>query len=343
MTNKIDLKSFSADEIHHFIKDLGLPKYRAEQLMQWIYQKFALSVDDITVFSKELRGILNDLAFISNLKIVKDIESYDGTEKFLFSLEDSRTIESVLIPDKDRLTLCISSQVGCALGCRFCRTGKIGFIRNLKAFEIVDQIIAVNRLLSQRAVPSRITNIVLMGMGEPLLNFDEVTEALWRIVGFTGISKRKITLSTAGIVPKMVLLAEKAPGVNLAVSLNAADDETRDRIMPVNKKYPIKALLNACRKFPLAPGRRTTFEYVLIDGVNDSAEDARRLAGLIRGLRCKINLIPLNPSEGSSLKRPSDEKVREFQQILIQNNLTVLIRESKGRDILAACGQLMGK
>ena len=182
-----------------------------------------------------------------------------------------------------------------------------------------------------------------MGMGEPLMNFDEVTKALWMIVRLTGISKRKITLSTAGIVPKIALLAEKAPGVNLAVSLNATTDETRDKIMPVNKKYPLKALLNACRKFPLAPGRRITFEYVLIDRVNDSTEDARRLIWLIKGLRCKINLIPLNPHEGGSLERPQDKKILAFQQILKQNNLTVLLRESKGQDIVAACGQLRGR
>lgn len=343
ISDKINLKSLSEDEIYLFINNLGLPKYRAEQLIHWLYQEYASSIDDITVFSKELRSILKNCAFISDLKIIKKIKSADGTEKYLFSLEDSQTIESVLIPDTDRLTLCISSQVGCALGCRFCQTGKAGFIRNLKAFEIVDQIIVSNRLLSQRVVPAKITNIVLMGMGEPLMNFDEVTDALWRIVKTAGISKRRITLSTAGIVPKIALLAEKAPGVNLAVSLNATNDETRDKLMPVNKKYPLKPMLDACRKFPLAPGRRITFEYVLIDDINDSAEDARRLIRLLKGLRCKINLIPLNPLDGSSLKRSQDKKIMEFKKILKQNNLTVLIRESKGQDIHAACGQLRGR
>lgn len=340
MTDKTNLKALSREEIFEFIKDLGLPHYRADQLIQWIYKRCASSVDEITVLSKELRHTLNEHAFISNLKLEKSVKSSDGTEKFLFALEDGQTIESVLIPDKDRMTLCISSQVGCALGCRFCRTGKLGLIRNLRAYEIVDQIIAVNRILSGE---KKITNIVLMGMGEPLANFDEVIEALWRIVLFIGISKRKITLSTAGLVPKIALLAEKAPEINLAVSLNATTDASRSGIMPVNKRYPLKSLVDACRKFPLQPRRRITFEYVLISGINDSSEDARRLVKLLRGIRCKINLIPLNPLEGDGLKRPSDKTVLEFQKILVQNNMTALIRESRGKDILAACGQLRGK
>ncbi len=370
---KTNLKSLSKDGIFDFINGLGLPRYRADQLIQWIYKKYASSVDEITVFSKDLRHTLNEHAFISNLKLEKSLKSSDGTEKFLFALEDGQTIESVLIPDRDRLTLCISSQVGCALGCRFCRTGKLGLIRNLSAYEIVDQVIAVNRILSHHKIPLhplllnpplppllkggegglpggrgdfvflKITNIVLMGMGEPLANFDEVIEALWRIVLFIGISKRKITLSTAGIVPKIALLAEKAPEINLAVSLNATTDASRSEIMPVNKRYPLKSLVDACRKFPLQPRRRITFEYVLISGINDSSEDARRLVKLLRGIRCKINLIPLNLLEGNGLKRPSEKTVLEFQKILVQNNMTAFIRESRGKDILAACGQLRGK
>ncbi|RPI37462.1 MAG: radical SAM protein, partial [Nitrospiraceae bacterium] len=189
----------------------------------------------------------------------------------------------------------------------------------------------------------KITNIVMMGMGEPLANFDEVVEALKRIVLYTGISKRKITLSTAGLAPKILELPGKAPDVNLAISLNATTDAVRDRIMPVNKKYPIKTLMEACRRFPLKPRRRITFEYVLISGVNDSSEDARRLVRLLRGIRCKVNLIPFNPHEGSELQRPSDVSVLAFQKILTDSNLTALIRESKGQDILAACGQLRGR
>ncbi len=337
MARKINLKSLSKNEIFNYIGNLGLPRYRADQLIQWIYKKRASSIDEITEFSKNLRKTLNQSAFISNLELVKSIKSIDGTEKFLFSLEDSRTIESVLIPEKDRLTLCISSQVGCALGCLFCRTGKLGLIRNLRSYEIVDQIIAVQRLIKPRPL---ITNIVLMGTGEPLANFIEVIEAIRRILIFIGISKRKITLSTSGIVPKIGLLSEKGLGINLAVSLNATTDSVRSKIMPLNKKYPIKSLIDVCKRFPLESRRRITFEYILINGMNDSPEDAHRLIKLLRGLRCKINLIPLNPHVGSTLKRPADRIILEFQKILIENNMTALIRESKGQDILAACGQL---
>jgi 23S rRNA (adenine2503-C2)-methyltransferase len=222
------------------------------------------------------------------------------------------------------------------MGCRFCLTGTLGLARNLGSHEIVDQIISVNRLIS----PEKITNIVFMGMGEPLANFGEVVDALWRIVLLVGISRRKITLSTAGLAPKMLALGEKAPEINLAVSLNAATDNSRSKIMPVNKRYPLKVLLDACRRYPLKPRRRITFEYVLIQGINDSQDDARRLVVILKGLRCKINLIPLNPHPASDLKRPSDGDILGFQKILLQHDFTALIRESKGRDILAACGQL---
>jgi len=357
INKKINLKSLSKDEIITLIEKRELPRYRASQLIHWIYDRYASSIDEITEFSKDLRNFLNEIAFISNLRLVKSLKSSDSTEKFLFLLEDKQTIESVLIPEKDRLTLCISSQVGCAMGCRFCLTGSGGLIRNLRSYEIVDQIIAVNRIIQTEAIDNnhiptfvrggkggfsgkKITNIVFMGMGEPLANFDEVVEALWRIVQLIGISKRKITLSTAGIVPQILLLSEKAPEINLAISLNATTDEVRNTIMPVNKRYPIKSLIDTCRKYPLQPGRRITFEYILIDGINDSLDDAHRLIKLLEGIRCKINLIPLNPHPGSDLKRPLERRVLEFQQILLKNNLRALIRESKGQDILAACGQL---
>ena len=336
---KINLKSLSKDQIFHFVADQGLPLYRAEQLIHWIYEKYVADIDEISEFSAGLRNSLKSIAFMSNLQSAERLKSSDGTEKFLFSLEDGETIESVLIPDDGRLTLCISSQVGCAMGCLFCLTARCGLVRSLKSYEILDQIISVNRIIR----PKKVTNIVFMGMGEPLANFDEVVEALWRIVNFFGISKRKITLSTAGIVPKMLLLPEKAPDINIAVSLNATTDKVRNEIMPITKRYPLKALINACKKYPLRPGRKITVEYVLIEGKNDSLEDAHRLVKLLRDFRCKINLIPLNPHQGSDLKRPSDERVSEFQEILMQNNVRALIRESKGQDILAACGQLRGR
>jgi 23S rRNA (adenine2503-C2)-methyltransferase len=339
MAVKTNLKALSGDQVSRFIEEAGLPRYRADQLLHWIYRKHASRVAAITEYSKDLRVKLEGLAYISDLAVVKRLKSRDSTEKFLFALEDGQCIESVLIPDDDRLTLCVSSQVGCAMGCRFCLTGKIGFVRNLEAHEIVDQIIAVCRIIGQQ---KRITNIVLMGMGEPLSNFDHVVEALRRIVTLLGISRRKITLSTAGIVPQIPLLAEKAPGVNLAISLNATTDTSRSAIMPINKRYPLRSLLDACRNFPLGTGRRITIEYVLIRGVNDSPEDAVRMVNILRGLRCKVNLIPLNPHPESGFKRPPDDKIAVFQKILIRGNLTALIRESKGGDILAACGQLRG-
>ncbi|HYQ47423.1 MAG TPA: 23S rRNA (adenine(2503)-C(2))-methyltransferase RlmN, partial [Thermodesulfovibrionales bacterium] len=249
MPANIDLKSLSKEDVHRFAAEHGLPAYRTDQLLHWIYERYVQSLREITEFSKTLRSELAETAYISNLELVDRQRSKDGTEKFLFSLEDGRTIESVLIPDKDRRTLCISSQVGCAMGCGFCLTGSMGIIRNLRAHEIVDQIISVNRLIA----PGRVTNIVFMGMGEPLANFDEVIEALWRITGLMGISKRRVTLSTSGIVPKMLELPAKAPDINLAVSLNATTDEVRSRIMPVNRTYPIKELLDACRRYPLRP------------------------------------------------------------------------------------------
>ena len=339
MSDKINLKSLSREELFSFAKAQGLPKYRVGQLLHWIYEKYAQNIQEITEFSKALREDVGENAYISNLALVTRQRSKDGTEKFLFALEDSQTIESVLIPDDGRRTLCISSQVGCAMSCSFCLTGEMGLIRNLKAHEIVDQIIFVNRLIS----PKRISNVVLMGMGEPLANFDEVVKALWRITEFIGISRRKITLSTSGLVPKMLGLQQKAPDVNLAISLNATTDQVRDRIMPINKKYPLKMLLDACRRYSLQPQWRITFEYVLIDGVNDSIDDAKRLVRILKSIPCKINLIPYNPYEGGGLKRPLHERVLAFQKVLKDNGMTALIRESKGQDILAACGQLRGK
>ncbi|MBU4319582.1 MAG: 23S rRNA (adenine(2503)-C(2))-methyltransferase RlmN [Thermodesulfovibrionales bacterium] len=347
--SKINLKALSKAAMEEFVKEQGLPAYRAKQILPWIYEKKAESIEDITEFSRELRKRLSDIAYISNLKLLKRQVSEDGTEKFLFGLEDGESIESVLIPDEDRHTLCISSQVGCAMSCGFCLTGGIGVKRNLKAHEIVDQIIAVSRLVKP-IIPSHppllkggtggITNIVFMGMGEPLLNLDEVVEALHRITEFMGFSKRRITLSTCGIAPKITELYRRAPHVNLAVSLNAATDEVRNRLMSINKKYPIRVLLDACRKIPLSPRDRITFEYVMIDGINDSLSDAKRLVTLLRGIPSKVNLIPFNPFAGSKFKRPSDERVLAFQEILVREKIYTFIRKSKGQDILAACGQL---
>lgn len=335
--SKTNLKTLSKKELESFIKELRLPAFRTRQLLHWIYEKRAQSVGEITEFSKELRERLSQSAYISNLDVLRRQISKDGTEKFLFRLEDGDSIESVLIPDKDRLTLCISSQVGCAMRCRFCLTGKMRLKRDLKAHEIVDQVISVARLIAPRVI----TNIVFMGMGEPLENFQEVAESLRRMAEFMKISKRRITLSTSGIVPGIEGLAGTGiPRVNLAISLNATTDEVRSSLMPVNRKYSLKTLLDACRRFPLEPRRRITFEYVLLEGVNDSEDDAKRLVKLLRGIPCKINLIPFNPHEGSEFRPSPDGAVARFQDILLHGNITALIRKSKGRDILAACGQL---
>ncbi|NTU42315.1 MAG: 23S rRNA (adenine(2503)-C(2))-methyltransferase RlmN [Nitrospirales bacterium] len=334
-----DLKSLSRKDLERFILDAGLPTFRARQILHWIYEKYARSISEITELSRDLRERLAERATIGNLSVIDRLISRDGTEKFLFGLEDGETIESVLIPDEDRLTLCISSQVGCAMGCRFCLTGKMGLKRNLGAGEIVDQVISVNRAV----MPRRVTNIVLMGMGEPLANLENVSEALWRLTELMAISPRRITLSTSGIVPKILDLPRRAPMVNLAISLNATTDEVRDYVMPVNKTYPLKTLLDACRRFPLPERRQITFEYVLLKGVNDSRDDARRLIALLKGIPSKVNLIPFNPSEESEFRRPEEKRVLEFQDILINAHLTALIRKSKGQDILAACGQLKAK
>ena len=262
-------------------------------------------------------------------------------ENFFLQLEDAHTVESVLIPDEDRQTLCISSQVGCQQACRFCLTGSRGFTRDLKAFEIVDQVLEISRILQQEK-KRRITNIVLMGMGEPLANFDEVLKALLVIASDKGLgfATRRVTVSTNGLVPEIEKLGRSGVRVNLAISLNATTDEVRDRIMPVNRRYPIKELLAACRHYPLESRRRITFEYVMLRGVNDTAEDARRLARLLRGIKCKVNLIPFNPFPGSVFDRPDDAAVLSFQRILLDHHYITPVRESRGRDISAACGQL---
>jgi 23S rRNA (adenine2503-C2)-methyltransferase len=293
----------------------------------------------MTDLSKSLRASLSERLAISRLETEKVEASRDGAKKYLFRLDDGKFIESVLIPERDHWTLCISSQVGCAMGCAFCLTGRGGLSRNLEPSEIINQVCSVREDLPD---PASLSNIVLMGMGEPLANYENVLQALKTIVGPNGLqfSRRRVTLSTAGIVPRMDELGH-AIGVNLAVSLNATDDDTRNRIMPINRTYPIEALLAACRRFPLPSTRRITFEYVLLAGVNDSPEDAERLAKLLRPIRAKINLIPFNPFKGSPFDKPEEGTIMAFQEILLERHYTAIIRKSKGADISAACGQLL--
>jgi len=334
--------ALSAEDTAAFVRDKGWPRFHTHQILRWLYQRRVTDCDAMTDLSKEVRARLSAETRISALTPTDVLTSEDGTQKFIFHLEDGKAIESVLIPDSgasSRLTLCLSTQVGCTLDCAFCLTGRMGLLRNLQAHEIVGQVLAVQRRLPDDI---RLTNLVLMGMGEPLANSDAVEEAIRRLTNQSwglGLSPRRITLSTAGLASRLARVA--AMGVNLALSLNATTNEQRNRLMPaVNKAYPLQALMQACRAFPLKPHRRLTFEYVLLKGENDSEQDAARLATLIRGIRCMVNLIPFNEFPGSPFRRPSDETVLRFQAIVMGRGIDTYIRKSKGRDILGACGQL---
>ena len=338
---KIDLKSLNKDETEAFVREQGLEPYRAKQIRQWIFKGLVTGFQEMTNIAKNVRNQLEEKAYLTNLVLLDSEISKDHTTKLLFRLGDGHTIESVLIPERGHFTLCISSQAGCAMGCRFCLTGKQGLKRNLTASEIADQVIQAKRFIDR---PDRFTNIVLMGMGEPLANYDAVLTALTNIISAEGMnfSHHHLTLSTCGLVPEMERFGKDIT-VNLAVSLNAADDESRTFLMPVNRKYPLKSLISACKEFPLPNRRMITFEYILIDRVNDQEEDAAKLVKLLKGIRAKFNLIPLNPHPGLELKPSPADRILQFQEILVQNHFTAIIRKSKGRDISAACGQLSGK
>lgn len=339
---KEDLKNLSPEELETFVSSYGKERYRTVQILRWLYQKGASSFGEMTNLSKAFREQLSQDATLSDLELITTKEASDGTKKFLFRLEDGAGIESVLIPEKDRLTLCVSTQVGCPLGCRFCLTGKKGWKRDLRSSEIVNQILSVKRLLSPEKT---ITNIVLMGMGEPLLNFENTIRAIELMVHPDAFrfSSRRVTLSTAGVLPALEALSKGKLPFRLAISLNAADDETRSRLMPINRRYPMEKLLTFCRNLRLPPRTRITFEYVLLEGVNDSPMDAKRLLRHLRGIPSKVNLIPLNEAPGIPFKRPSDKRVEAFQAILMEGGLTAIVRASKGTEISAACGQLQGE
>ncbi len=296
----------------------------------------------MTNLSKRFRHELSQVSFISSLNPVRVEQAKDGTKKFLFQLDDGNRVESVLIPDKARLTLCLSTQVGCAFGCRFCLTGKLGWKRDLMTSEILNQILAVRRTLPEKA---SLTNIVLMGMGEPLANYENTLKALALMVHPDAFkfSSRRITLSTVGVLPKLEQLSKEKISFCLAISLNATNEETRSYLMPVNRRYPLNKILRLCENFPLRPRSRITFEYVLVEGINDSPQDAKRLIRILRGIPSKVNLIPLNEAPGIPFKKPSDEAVKRFQEILMEGGLTAIVRISKGSEISAACGQLQAK
>jgi 23S rRNA (adenine2503-C2)-methyltransferase len=341
-SKKVDLKNLSPSELGGFITLFGKERYRSTQILRWLYQKRVRSIDGMTNLSRKFRQKLNQVGFISTLYSLHVEQARDGTKKFLFQLEDGHRIESVLIPDKKRLTLCLSTQVGCALGCRFCLTGKNGWKRNLTVSEIINQILSVRETLADKI---SITNIVLMGMGEPLANYENTLKAIELMVHPDAFkfSSRKITLSTVGLLPELERLSKEKISFRLAISLNASDEETRSHLMPINRRYPLKKILEACRIFPLRRRARITFEYVMIEGINDSPQDAKRLLKILRGIPSKVNLIPLNEALGIPFKRPSEEKVIRFQEILMEGGLHVIVRRSKGSEISAACGQLQGK
>jgi 23S rRNA (adenine2503-C2)-methyltransferase len=339
-TSLLDLADMDLPTAEQAFADAGLPRFRARQVFRWIYRKGVTDFALMSDIGRELRAQLAGRFTISTLRLVHEARSVDGTRKFLFELADGRRIESVFIPDTPKQTFCISSQVGCAMNCDFCLTGKMGFVRNLSPGEIVGQ---VRVLAAATGLLDKPFNIVLMGMGEPLHNYDAVMASM-RILGDEhglAVSPRRVTLSTVGVVPGMERLAQEPQMPNLAVSLHATTDAQRDALVPLNKKYPLATLMEACRQFPLKRRNRITFEYVLLDGINDTPEDARRLVRLVGDIKAKVNLLPLNPAPGIPYERPSDERVNRFAQILADHHVTVSVRKSRGRDIRAACGQLI--
>jgi 23S rRNA (adenine2503-C2)-methyltransferase len=330
----------SLSELEQLAVELGQSRYRGRQLYRAIYAHHAQSFADLTDLKREFRSLLARGYRITYPEIQGEFASRDGAIRYLLRLEDGNTIESVYMPEENRTTLCLSSQVGCALDCRFCFTALLGAKRNLTPGEIVGQVLAVTE---SRSLPPRTRlNIVFMGMGEPLLNLPAVLQAV-RILADPdglGIPLRRITVSTAGVVPRIHELAREPTRPKLAVSLNASTDEQRSSLMPLNRKYPLCELLDACRSFPLRPGERLTFEYVLLDGINDSDADAQRVAELVRGMRCKVNLIPCNSGHELPFRPPPLQRVMEFQEVLAARDIPAFIRISRGQDVGAACGQL---
>ena len=318
----------------------GQERFRAKQIFGWIYRRGMTEIQSMTDLPRTLRDALSTDFKLTTPQIAARERSTDGTEKFLLRLADGRQIESVFIPDTPAMTFCISTQVGCAMACAFCLTGKMGLVCNLTAGEIAGQVRVLAEALSMR---DKAFNIVLMGMGEPLHNYDETMKALRILADEHGLAipPRRVTLSTVGVLPALERLAHEPLMPNLAISLHAPTDQQRGELVPINRKYGIADIIDACRRFPLRRRSRITFEYVMLAGVNDSAEDARRLAKLIAGVKAKINLIPLNAAVGIPFERPSDAAVDRFARILAERGVTVSVRKSRGRDIRAACGQLI--
>lgn len=336
-SEKIDFYSFTREKLEKKFSEMGLPAFRARQLFKWVYGRGIEDISQMTDISKGLREELAHMLEFNRLEVASHKISEDGTQKLLLKVGKGLTVESVLIPSKDRLTLCVSSEVGCNLACQFCYTGKQKLKKRLSAGEIIGQYIQASKCLPEDV---RITNIVYMGMGEPLDNPGAVFDSVDILNDPLGpnLSRKRITISTSGIVPLIPQVTES--GARLAVSLNGVNDEVRSKIMPINKKWPLKDLLDACLKYTKESGDRVTFEYVLLKGVTDSLEDAKKLVSLTRNIPCKINIIPFNEHPGSGFYRPDEEQIRRFQEVVMNSGAHVLRRRTMGRDIYAACGQL---
>jgi 23S rRNA (adenine2503-C2)-methyltransferase len=334
-----DIKNLSRRELVEWLEGHGVRAFRADQILKWVYLRLADDFEQMSDLSKSLRALLAEQFTIERMAIDQVLTAADGTRKYLFRLRDGQTVESVLIAERNHFTLCVSSQVGCALGCRFCLTGRGGLVRNLTRAEIVGQVWEVRK---QMVDPTQLTNLVFMGMGEPLANYGELLPAIDALTDCEWGMKfgnRRVTVSTAGLVPRILDLGQDTR-VNLAISLNAVDDAARDDLMPINRTYPIESLLNACRRHPLPKGRKITFEYILFKDLNDTPDHARRLIRLLGPLKAKINLIPFNPHPHAPFQRPSEARIQAFQDMLVEKHFTSMVRYSKGLDIMAACGQL---
>jgi 23S rRNA (adenine2503-C2)-methyltransferase len=336
----VDLAEFERPALEAALADRGYERFHARQIFAWLYRRGTTDPAAMTDLSRDLRATLADAFTVTTPAVVSRERSEDGTEKFLLRLSDGRHIESVFIPDTPAMTFCVSTQVGCAMACAFCLTGKMGLVRHLTAGEIVGQVRVLADALSLRGARF---NIVLMGMGEPLHNYNETMKALRILADEHGFAlpPKRVTLSTVGLLPQLARLAKEPIMPNLAISLHAPTDVQRGELVPINKKYGVADIVAACRRFPLSRRSRITFEYVLLAGVNDRPEDARRLAKLLAGVKSKVNLIPLNAAAGIPFERPSEDAIDRFGRILADHGLLVSVRKSRGRDIRAACGQLI--
>lgn len=345
---KINLLGLSPAKMETFFADLGEKKFRAQQMLKWIHQYGEANFDNMTNMGKALRARLAEVCEVRLPEVIYEDISADGTRKWVMRMEGGSAVETVYIPEKDRGTLCVSSQIGCSLDCSFCSTGKQGFNRDLTVAEIIGQVYVAAMSFHEPGErrERRITNVVMMGMGEPLLNFDNVVDAMQLMMDDNayGLSKRRVTLSTSGVVPMLDKLGEVVD-VSLAVSLHAPNDELRNQLVPLNKKYPIKELLAAVNRYlaKLPDRRKATIEYTMMEGINDEMYHAVELAELLKQVPCKINLIPFNPFPNSGYKRPSNNRVYRFRDYLLSQNHIVTIRSTRGDDIDAACGQLVGQ